>query len=290
MTTEKIDQHYHLQLSALMDGDLAPDQARFLLRRLQHDAELTACWERWQLCGDALRGQAQAPAPAGFAERIAAAVALEPAPAPVRSEGKRRLARWGGGALAASVAAVALFMGRQSLPEQPLVPAGALATQSPPPVAPAPVPLPEPNPAVEAIAAAAAAAGAVASVPLRPAASRAGAGSATRTRQAARASAATRAPERALASGGGVPVIHAIASAPETRASNPFGDVRVDAPAARPWPRAVLPQYAPASGYNAGFVSGNETGPAPSAYYPFEPRLPEVPPVRLPQTSAAPAD
>ena len=31
MTTDKIDNHYFQQLSALMDGDLAPDQARFLL-------------------------------------------------------------------------------------------------------------------------------------------------------------------------------------------------------------------------------------------------------------------
>ncbi|HSX65013.1 MAG TPA: RseA family anti-sigma factor, partial [Pseudoxanthomonas sp.] len=58
MTAEfdKLDNHYHLQLSALMDGALAPDQARFLLRRLQHDEELTGCWERWQLLGDVLRG------------------------------------------------------------------------------------------------------------------------------------------------------------------------------------------------------------------------------------------
>ncbi len=37
MTTDKIDKHYFQQLSALVDGDLAPDQARFLLRRMQHD-------------------------------------------------------------------------------------------------------------------------------------------------------------------------------------------------------------------------------------------------------------
>ncbi|HWU69970.1 MAG TPA: RseA family anti-sigma factor, partial [Pseudoxanthomonas sp.] len=54
MSTDKFELHYRLQLSALIDGDLSPDEARFLLRRLQHDGELNACWERWQLCGDVL--------------------------------------------------------------------------------------------------------------------------------------------------------------------------------------------------------------------------------------------
>ena len=38
---DKLDLHQRQQLSALVDGELAPDQARFLLRRLQHDAELS---------------------------------------------------------------------------------------------------------------------------------------------------------------------------------------------------------------------------------------------------------
>ena len=54
---DKLDLHQRQQLSALVDGELAPDQARFLLRRLQHDAELSERFERWQLCGDVLRGQ-----------------------------------------------------------------------------------------------------------------------------------------------------------------------------------------------------------------------------------------
>ena len=34
---DKLDIHHRQQLSALMDGDLPADEARFLLRRLQHD-------------------------------------------------------------------------------------------------------------------------------------------------------------------------------------------------------------------------------------------------------------
>ncbi|MFN7137618.1 MAG: RseA family anti-sigma factor, partial [Thermomonas sp.] len=40
------------QLSALMDGMLPEDQTRFLLRRLQHDAELAGSWERWRIASD----------------------------------------------------------------------------------------------------------------------------------------------------------------------------------------------------------------------------------------------
>src|SRR5687768_557727 len=97
---DKFDAHYRAQLSSMMDGELSLDEARFLLRRLQHDEELNGCWERWQLCGDVLRGRAQAPAPAGFAQRIALAVAAEPPrsaaqrdPAARRARGS--LARWG---------------------------------------------------------------------------------------------------------------------------------------------------------------------------------------------------
>lgn len=103
------------QLSALMDGELSPDEARFLLRRLQHDESLAQSLSRWQLCGDILRGQGQAPAPAGFAGGVAAAIANERDAAAARPAAGWRPARWGTGlALAASVAVVALFVARQT--------------------------------------------------------------------------------------------------------------------------------------------------------------------------------
>ena len=47
-TDAKLSLQQRQQLSALVDGDLAPDQAAFLLRRLGHDAELAGRWQRWQ--------------------------------------------------------------------------------------------------------------------------------------------------------------------------------------------------------------------------------------------------
>lgn len=65
------------QLSAWMDGELSPDQTRFLLRRLEADPVLRARFERWQLASACLRGQAvrlQSPA---VADGIAAALAAQ---------------------------------------------------------------------------------------------------------------------------------------------------------------------------------------------------------------------
>ncbi|HEL5041801.1 TPA: sigma-E factor negative regulatory protein, partial [Stenotrophomonas maltophilia] len=75
-----MDQRHREQLSALVDGELGADEARFLLRRMEHDPELAGCQERWQLLGDVMRGQASALAPAGFSAAVAAAIAAEPAP------------------------------------------------------------------------------------------------------------------------------------------------------------------------------------------------------------------
>ena len=110
---DKLDQYHRQQLSAMLDGELSPDQARFMLRRLQHDVELAERWERWQVCGDVLRGQGNALLPPDFASRVSSAIA-DAAPQPVeqraRSSGRRGL-RWGGGAaLAASVAMAALLV------------------------------------------------------------------------------------------------------------------------------------------------------------------------------------
>ncbi|WP_449283999.1 RseA family anti-sigma factor [Luteimonas yanweni] len=118
---DKLYAHNRRQLSAMLDGELSPDQARFMLRRLQHDAELATCWERWQVCGEVLRGRGHALLPADFSSRVARAIAAPEATATASAAGHARtrrartprLLRWGGGALAASVALVALFMARQ---------------------------------------------------------------------------------------------------------------------------------------------------------------------------------
>ncbi|MGJ7903499.1 sigma-E factor negative regulatory protein, partial [Lysobacter sp. 1R34A] len=112
-------------LSALFDGELDGDAARFALKRLGHDVQWRDTCGRWQLCGDVLRGKVSGAAGHDFAGRVAAAIAAEAAMlrsqeaslvgkagtiVPRRAGGSRR--GWIGGALAASVAVAALFVAR----------------------------------------------------------------------------------------------------------------------------------------------------------------------------------
>ncbi|MCD9006436.1 sigma-E factor negative regulatory protein [Luteimonas sp. XNQY3] len=111
---DKLERFHRQQLSTMLDGELSQDQARFLRRRLEHDAELSGCFERWQVCGDVLRGRQVSLLPPDFADRIARGIAAgDVGIAPVAAPRRPRLLRWGGvAALAASVALVALFVGR----------------------------------------------------------------------------------------------------------------------------------------------------------------------------------
>jgi sigma-E factor negative regulatory protein RseA len=109
MNPEKDNQDIHEQLSALIDGELERDSARFLLRRIGHDEELAARWDRWHRYGETMRGAAL-PLREDFAASIMAAISDAPAgqSAPERSP---RVLRWGGGfAVAASVALAALLL------------------------------------------------------------------------------------------------------------------------------------------------------------------------------------
>lgn len=105
------------ELSALMDGELGAEPARFLLRRMEHDPELARTWSRWHLIRaclndgrDTLRADpvrlagAAADNDEGFSERVLQAVQARP-------RARRHWARYiGGGAIAASVAAAALIL------------------------------------------------------------------------------------------------------------------------------------------------------------------------------------
>lgn len=249
---DKLFDHHRQQLSAMMDGALAPDQARFLLRRLQHDTDLTACWERWQLCGDVLRGHADALLPRDFAQRVATAIAAEAAlAAPATAIGRPRWLRWGGGvALAASVAVAALLVLRQT----PNAGQGAATDPSRVVVAVPSVPgptvaaMPSTPTAAEQTAATLASAVAVAEVPRRttPRRSR-GQGERAALRNAAR--------------------VGEIAAA-DASGADPFA-IDTTAPG-RPWPRAILPATAASGGFTVGLGS---SAVAPS-FYPFEPRVP----------------
>jgi sigma-E factor negative regulatory protein RseA len=97
-------------LSAGIDGELAREELRFLLRRFEHDAELRQAWTRYHLGRDSLRRQLPALASAGFAARVEQAIAQES-----ESVGRRapHWLRWSaGGAIAASVAVAALMIAR----------------------------------------------------------------------------------------------------------------------------------------------------------------------------------
>ena len=114
-----------VQLSALMDGELPRDEMRFLLRRIETDAELAGRWSRYQLARGVLRRQAATPLRADFAATLTRRLAAEAAPARRRG---MPLLRWvGGGAIAASVAVAALVMTRPALH----APAATLAAAAP---------------------------------------------------------------------------------------------------------------------------------------------------------------
>lgn len=138
MSTQNESVDISQQLSALVDGELEREQARFLLRRLQGDADLAGRWQRWHLARDCLRGQAGTPVREDFALRIA--LALEHEAAPGRSRAAEVL-KWAGGfAVAASVAVAALLAVSPGDPAQPGSPviAAQPAIAAPAQVAPSP--------------------------------------------------------------------------------------------------------------------------------------------------------
>lgn len=271
-------------LSALFDGELQGDAARFAIKRLGHDPQWQQAFGNWQLLGDALRGQASAAAPADFAARVAAAVSAEPvrvaAPAagvitaPATSVPSASVARrkWiGGAALAASVAMVAMFVARPFSQDSTTTPGAAtlapteLATTSKLP--PASVPAEAPPALPDAVLQMSAAALAVAEVPRR-ASERRSRGQSQRV--------ALRASKRQMA----VPAIASVATAtavataqPAQHSSvNPFRPQHVEV-ISRPWPRAVLPASPATGAFTASFGSSAASSPS---FYPFEPRLPSA--------------
>ncbi|HEY5849855.1 MAG TPA: sigma-E factor negative regulatory protein [Lysobacter sp.] len=291
MTTPDNDRE---TLCALFDGELQGDAARFGLKRLSHDAQWRQACGRWQLYGDVMRGQAAAVAGSSFADRVALAIAQEPVLATVASTatpssrrpsqvGSRR--GWIGGALAASVAVAALFVTRPFSNDAAPAPGEgtaqvAVATAAPPaptsaasnPAAPVPAdPAPLMPDAPDHQAGLGAAAVAAVEVPRRAAERRS-----TRSqsqRAALRASRQAPAPITAVASAAPAATTVAIAASAgsDAVAAKPFQPQHPEI-AARPWPRAVLPQYSGSSGLTASYGS---TASSPS-FYPFEPSLAPV--------------
>lgn len=271
-------------LSALFDGELEPDAVRFALKRMEHDTAWRDACGRWQLIGDVLRGQADAAAPAGFADSVREAVAaqvqadravgsgspspsflLDGLPAPIA----RRRGWLGGTAVAASVALAALFVMRPGSQVSP--PAGEPRLAAEP--ARATVPATGPANALPTQAPSLSPARAIDA----PARRVAGAAAASTRRPRGPSLAPTSTPEPPSTLRGMSAPVQGEAATPAAIASAPVIPVEPEAlfaPAGdivtRPWPRAVLPGSATQS-LTVGF--GDGAAPSPS-FYPFEPRLP----------------
>lgn len=97
------------QLSALMDGELSRDERAFLLRRLDHDAELKATWARYHLARDVLTHRPGASPTIDLTDRIMGALAAEDAAPRAAASKSQRWRPWIGAALAASVAMMAVI-------------------------------------------------------------------------------------------------------------------------------------------------------------------------------------
>lgn len=259
-------------LSALFDGELDGNAARFALKRLGHDPAWQARCERWQLVGDVLRGENVAAAPRDFAGRVAAMVAADMDQAPVASvvvaapviTRARSRRRWmGGAALAASVAVAALFVTRPSTETRPNAPdvATTLAVRPTPaaPVVPASESPGAPQQAPDVVPALATAV-AVAEVPRRMAERRSSRG---QSQRAALRSQTAATPAVLVAATAGTSLLATPPAA--TPFAVPAGEI-----VSRPWPRASV-----AGGTSSALAAsyGTRAGEV-SPFYPFEPQLP----------------
>lgn len=247
-------------LSALFDGELQGEARLFAMRRLSHDESWKQACGNWQLIGDTLRRSSSIAAPPAFAANVAAAIAAEPTSRPAGSVIAPRRAgmtrwRWAGGALAASVALLAVLVGRpfavnehvpESLPVVATVPGGP-SMQVPPPVVPA-----GPMVAVESSTEPA-----MPSAHLRAPVSRRIAGIASR-----RAAPPAETPPAAPATDTAALLV--------ASAANPFALPSSETLAPRPWPRAALGRRAAGNAFVASY-GHDAAAVAPPSFYPFGP-------------------
>lgn len=269
------------QLSAMMDGALSADEARFLLRRMEHDDQLADCWERWQFVGDAMRGHAGRALPADFSRRVGRAITTDLATADLvvdeaveeqtfavaAAPGARRpLLRWGGGAALAASVALAALIGSRTLSSREEVP--------PPAIAAAPVPIaavvvapagsvPAPGRVLPDDGTAQAGAAAIVVAAAASKDSRTRRPHLLASAQAVPVGRSGAAAPKASASSYSPPAAVQLAQAPHRRDLAPHADMT-----SKPWPRALVPGASAGGEVTAGF----EGSPA---FQPFQPPRPE---------------
>ena len=73
---ELLSEQLRESLSALVDGELSTTEAAFLIKRMAHDTELNAQWQRFQGIGEVLRGQAQVLDSDNFSARVLSKIAI----------------------------------------------------------------------------------------------------------------------------------------------------------------------------------------------------------------------
>ncbi len=91
------------QLSALLDGELPPEETALLLKRLDREPELAARLASYRLCGAVLRGGGGARG--DLARRVSAAIAAEPLSQPGGTRRQWRMPGWVRSAAGLAVAA-----------------------------------------------------------------------------------------------------------------------------------------------------------------------------------------
>ncbi len=113
------------QLSALMDGELEHNAARFLLRRFDADTKLPQHWSRYHVTRACLRRQLNGAVMVDLAEAVMQCIENETISMPSRSA--TPWMRWvSGGAIAAAVAMAALLLPRPAGHPEPAL-SGATA-------------------------------------------------------------------------------------------------------------------------------------------------------------------
>lgn len=120
------------QLCALMDGELPETQARFLRKRMEHDAELRELWSRMHLASSCMKGQPVMPMAPAMSLAVRDAIS---APAPAGGVARSPLFRWG---IAASLAVLALMMAPRLMQSPPATDASPIANAQAPRALPSP--------------------------------------------------------------------------------------------------------------------------------------------------------